>query len=85
MLSLSCLPGFSSIPASCVCKQVVWIQPGTYTSTYYAAMRMHIVRFIKYTVLCFVFFSFSRSVVGTSGLAPRPTSGPLILPVLGKI
>ena len=35
MLSLfCCLPGFSSIPASRVCKQVVWIQPGTYTSTY---------------------------------------------------
>ena len=31
---------------------------------------------------CFFFFSFSRSVVGTSGLAPSPTSGPLILPVL---
>ena len=30
MLSLSCcLPGFSSISASRVCKQVVWIQPGT--------------------------------------------------------
>ena len=35
MLSLSCcLPGFSSIPAAHVCKQLVWIQPGTYTSTY---------------------------------------------------
>ena len=33
----------------------------------------------------FLFFSFCRSVVGTSGLAPCPTSGPLILPVLGKI
>ena len=33
----------------------------------------------------FSFFSFCRSVVGTSGLAPSPTSGPLILPVLGKI
>ena len=31
------------------------------------------------------FFSFCRSVVGTSGLAPSPTSGPLILPVFGKI
>ena len=26
----------------------------------------------------FFFFSFCRSVVGTSGLAPSPTSGPLI-------
>ena len=35
MLSLPCcLPGFSSISASRVCEQVVWIQPGTYTSTY---------------------------------------------------
>ena len=35
LLSLSCcLPGFSSIPASRVGKQVIWIQPGTYTSTY---------------------------------------------------
>ena len=33
----------------------------------------------------FLFFSFSPSVVGTSGLAPFPTSGPLILPVFGKI
>ena len=39
-------------------------------------------RFIKYKVF---FFSFCRSVVGTSGLASSPTSGPLILPVLGKI
>ena len=31
------------------------------------------------------FFSFSRSVVGTSGLAPSPTYGPLILSVFGKI
>ena len=31
------------------------------------------------------FFSFSTSVVGTSGFAPSATSGPLILPVLGKI
>ena len=31
------------------------------------------------------FFSFCRSLVGTSGLAPSPTSGPLILPVFGKI
>ena len=31
------------------------------------------------------FFSFCRSVVGTSGLAPSPTSGPLNLPVFGKI
>ena len=31
------------------------------------------------------FFSFCRSVVGTSCLAPSPTSGPLILPVFGKI
>ena len=31
------------------------------------------------------FFLFFRSVVGTSGLAPSPTSGPLILPVFGKI
>ena len=29
-----CLPRFSSIPASRVCKQVVWIQPSTYTLTY---------------------------------------------------
>ena len=35
MLSLSCcLPGFSSISVSSVCKQVVWIQSGRYTSTY---------------------------------------------------
>ena len=33
----------------------------------------------------FFFFSFCRSVVGTSGLAPSPTSGPLILPVFGRI
>ena len=33
---------------------------------------------------CF-FFSFCRSVPGTSGLAPSPTSRPLILPVFGKI
>ena len=32
-----------------------------------------------------VFFSFCRSVVGTSGLAPSATSGPLILQVLLKI
>ena len=32
-----------------------------------------------------VFFSFCRSVVGTSGLAPSATSGPLILQVLRKI
>ena len=31
------------------------------------------------------FFSFCRSVVGTSGLAPSVTSGPLILQVLRKI
>ena len=31
------------------------------------------------------FLSFCRSVVGTSGLAPSPTSGPLILLVFGKI
>ena len=31
------------------------------------------------------FFSFSPSVVGTSGLAPSPISGPLILPVFVKI
>ena len=31
------------------------------------------------------FFSFCRSVVGTSGLAPSATSGPLILQVLWKI
>ena len=31
------------------------------------------------------FFSFCRSVVGTSGLAPSATSGPLILQVLRKI
>ena len=31
------------------------------------------------------FFSFCQSVVGTSGLAPSPTSGLLILPVFGKI
>ena len=30
-------------------------------------------------------FSFCRSVVGTSGLAPSATSGPLILQVLWKI
>ena len=30
-----------------------------------------------------LFFSFSTSVVGTSGFAPSATSGPLILPVLG--
>ena len=40
-------------------------------------------RFIKWTV--FFFFSFCRSVVGTSGLAPSATSGPLILQVLRKI
>ena len=40
-------------------------------------------RFVT-VVACF-FFSFSRSVVGTSGLAPSPTSCPLILPVFGKI
>ena len=33
----------------------------------------------------FFCFSFSTSVVGTSGFAPSATSGPLILPVLGKI
>ena len=33
----------------------------------------------------FFFFSFSTSVVGTSGFAPSATSGPLILPFLGKI
>ena len=33
----------------------------------------------------FFFFSFCRSVVGTSGLAPSATSGPLILQVLRKI
>ena len=33
----------------------------------------------------FFFFSFCRSVVGTSGLAPSLTSGPLILQVLRKI
>ena len=33
----------------------------------------------------FLFFSFCRSVVGTSGLAPSATSGPLILQVLRKI
>ena len=49
-----------------------------------AATRMRVDRFIKYTVFCF-FFSFSTSVVGTSGFAPSATSGPLILPVLGKI
>ena len=32
-----------------------------------------------------VFFSFCRSVVGTSGLAPSATSGLLILQVLRKI
>ena len=32
----------------------------------------------------FFFFSVSTSVVGTSGFAPSATSGPLILPVLGK-
>ena len=31
------------------------------------------------------FFSFCRSVVATSGLAPSATSGPLILQVLRKI
>ena len=31
------------------------------------------------------FFSFCRSVVGTSGLAPSASSGPLILQVLRKI
>ena len=31
------------------------------------------------------FFWFCRSVVGTSGLAPSATSGPLILQVLRKI
>ena len=31
------------------------------------------------------FFSFCRSVVGTSGLAPSATSGPPILQVLRKI
>ena len=31
------------------------------------------------------FFSFGRSVVETSGLAPSATSGPLILQVLRKI
>ena len=35
--------------------------------------------------LFFFFFSFCRSVVGTSGLAPSPTSGGLFLSVLGKI
>ena len=33
----------------------------------------------------FLFFSFSTSVVGTSGFAPSATSGPLILQVLRKI
>ena len=33
----------------------------------------------------FFFLSFCRSVVGTSGLAPSATSGPLILQVLRKI
>ena len=33
----------------------------------------------------FFFFSFCRSVVGTSGLALSATSGPLILQVLRKI
>ena len=33
----------------------------------------------------FFFFPFCRSVVGTSGLAPSATSGPLILQVLRKI
>ena len=46
-------------------------------------MRMRVNRFIKWTV--FFFFSFCRSVVGTSGLAPSPTFGPLILPVFGKM
>ena len=32
-----------------------------------------------------LFFSFCRSVVGTSGLAPSASSGPLILQVLRKI
>ena len=36
-----------------------------------------------YFTLFFVFVC--QSVVGTSGLAPSLTSGPLILPVLGKI
>ena len=44
---------------------------------------MSVDRFIKWTV--FFFFSFCRSVVGTSGLAPSATSGPLILQVLRKI
>ena len=33
----------------------------------------------------FFFFSFCRSVVGISGLAPSATSGPKILQVLRKI
>ena len=33
----------------------------------------------------FLFFSFCRSVVGTSCLAPSATSGPLLLQVTGKI
>ena len=43
--------------------------------------------FIKYKVFffCVCVFLFSGSVVGTSGLAPSPTSGGLFLPVIGKI
>ena len=33
----------------------------------------------------FLFFSFCRSVIGTSGLVPSQTSGSLILPVFGTI
>ena len=61
---------------------VCWIQWGR-------ERRIILKRFVTVVAWKFLkiscFFSFCRSVVGTSGLAPSPTSGPLILPVFGKI